>query len=124
MGSCAIAGTFYLRVNGQQVSARGAFDIQPLNFERSADANQDGTIYITQKPTPATAEGTLSYSRDLDLQTLYTLCDVPVTIELCNGDTFVFAKAHVVGQPKLNTEKGEISNFKIASNACRKVNGS
>ncbi|WP_345815264.1 phage tail tube protein [Paraburkholderia sp. PREW-6R] len=123
MSGCAIAGTFYLTVNGQQVSARGAFDIMPLNFERSVEANMDGTVYITQKPVPASASGTLSYSRDIDLQALYTLCDVPCTIELVNGDTFVFPKAHIVGSPKLNTEKGEISDFKIACQTVRKING-
>jgi hypothetical protein len=124
MSSCSIGGTFYLTVNGQQVSARGAFDIQPLNFERDAESNQDGTMYITEKPVPASATGSLSYSRGLDLQGLYSLCGVTCTIELVNGDTFIFPSASVVGTPKLNTEKGEISDFKIASASARKVNGS
>jgi hypothetical protein len=123
MSGCAIAGTFYLTIKGQQVSARGAFDIMPLNRERDAEANQDGTIYITEKPVPASASGSLSYSRELNIQTLYQICGETATIELVNGDTFVFPKASVVGTPKLNTEKGEISDFKIVSQSCRQVKG-
>lgn len=124
MSNCAIGGTFYLTVNGQQVSARGAFDVQPLNFERDAESNQDGTMYITQKPVPASATGSISYSRAVDLPTLYSLCGVTCTIELVNGDTFIFPSASVVGTPKLNTEKGEISDFKIVSANARRVTGS
>jgi|SRR5580692_2110533 hypothetical protein len=124
MPSCAIGGTIYLTVNGQQISPRGAFDIQPLNFERDAESNQDGTMYVTEKSVPATATGSISYTSGLDLQALYSLCGVTCTIALVNGDTFVFSSASVVGTPKLNTEKGEISDFKIASASARKVNGS
>ncbi|NUX55922.1 phage tail tube protein [Paraburkholderia youngii] len=121
MPGCAIGGTIYLTVNGTQVSPRGAFDIQPLNREREAESNQDGTMYITEKPVPATATGSISYDSGLDLQALYSLCGVTATIELVNGDTFIFPQASVVGTPKLNTEKGEISDFKIASATARRV---
>ncbi|SDR52912.1 phage tail tube protein [Paraburkholderia tuberum] len=123
MGNCAIAGRFYLTIGGKQISARGAFDIQPLNYEREGEANQDGTIFVSEKAVPAEASGSLSYSRDLNLETLYQICGVPATIELVNGDTFVFPAAMVVGTPKLNTEKGEISDFKIISQTCRRVLG-
>jgi hypothetical protein len=116
-----VGGRLFLTIDGQQFSPRGAFTLRPTTLEREADSNHDGSLFVTAKPVPAELEGSLSYTDNIDINALSELDGVSVTVELENGDTYVYADATVVGRIELNTETGEISNFMIASDSVTKV---
>lgn len=112
----AAGGRVRITANGQAWSARSSVTVEPINFERKVESNQDGSIYVTTKPMPATAEITLSDSCDMVIDDIMG-CPLDVTIELVDvRRRYLFTKAVVVGRPKINTETGEISGLTVTSN--------
>lgn len=112
----AAGGRVVITANGQRWSARSSVTVEPINYERSVNSNQDGTIYVTTKPMPATAELTLSDSCGLKIEDIMG-CPLDVTIELVDvRRRYLFTKAVVVGRPKIDTETGAISGLIVTSN--------
>lgn len=111
----AAGGLVRITANGAQWSARSSVTVEPTNFERTVASNQDGTIYTTTKPVPASSEIVLSDSCDMDLDAVMS-CPLDVTIELTQvRRRYMFTKAVVVGRPKIDTETGAISGLTITS---------
>lgn len=108
-------GRFSITINGKRYQARGSATIKPTTFERTAEANSDGSMYVTTKPMPAEADLQFSDSCGLSYDELLG-CHVDVTIRLMDMKrTFLFTRATLVGRPEIKTENGEISGIKIAS---------
>ena len=118
----ASGGRVAITANGKQWSARSSITISPINFERSAGANQDGSLYTTYKPMPAEADITLSDQCGLVVADIMS-CPLDVTIDLIDvRRRYWFTGAVVVGRPQINTESGEIRNLKIVSNQVTEKN--
>ncbi|MGZ6199187.1 MAG: phage tail tube protein [Vulcanimicrobiaceae bacterium] len=112
----AAGGRVSITAGGQIWSARSSVTIEPINYERSVNSNQDGTIYTTYKPTPATAEIVLSDACGMKIEDIMG-CPIDVTIQLVDvRRTYLFTKAVVVGRPKIDTETGAISGLTITAN--------
>ncbi|MDX2265446.1 MAG: phage tail tube protein [Hyphomicrobiales bacterium] len=116
-------GRVELTIDGQRYRPRASITIRPTSFEREAEANADGTIFVTTKPMPAEAEFTLSDQCGLTLETLVNACHIDATITLVDmaNRTYLFSQASVVGRPELDTESGEISGLKIVSQLARQL---
>lgn len=109
-------GRVVLTIDGQKYSARSSITLRPTNIEREAEANQDGTPYVTTKAVLAEAEFNLSDRCGLDLEKLVYACHIDATIELVDmKKTVLFSKATVVGRPEIDTETGEITNLKLVA---------
>lgn len=110
-----IALTFNTNRGPMKVSVRGAATIRPTTVETEANANQDGSMYVTTKAVPAEAEITLSDRCGLTLDDILG-CTVDATLEMIDmRRTYLFTQSRVVGRPEINSEDGEISGLKIAS---------
>ncbi|WP_296201463.1 hypothetical protein [uncultured Hyphomicrobium sp.] len=112
-------GRVALTINGpngpKKVSLRGSVTIRPTTKETEANANSDGTMYVTTKAVPAEAEILISDRCGLTLDDLLN-CTVDASIELIDMKrTYLYTRSRIVGRPELKTEDGEISNLKIAS---------
>ena len=113
----AAGGRVTITAGGAKWSARTSVTIEPINYERSVASNQDGTIYTTTKPVPASAEIVLSDSCGMKIEDIMG-CPLDVTIELTDvRRRYLFTKAVVVGRPKIDTETGAISGLTITANA-------
>jgi hypothetical protein len=109
-------GRVRLTIDGTIYSARSAITLRPTNFEREAEANQDGTIYTTTKSVPVEAEFSLSDRCGLSLDALVHACHVDVTIEFIDmNKAYLMTQATVVGRPEIDSESGEVSGFKVVS---------
>jgi hypothetical protein len=117
MDCCYSAGgRVRITANGKIWAVRSSVTVNPINFERDVNSNQDGSIYVTTKPVPATAKIVLSDSCGLDINEIMA-CPLDVTIELIDvRRRYLFTKAVVVGRPEINTETGEISGLTITAN--------
>ncbi len=112
----AAGGRVRITANGTTWSARSSVTVEPINFERAVASNQDGTIFVTTKPVPATAEIVLSDSCGMKIEEIMG-CPIDVTIELVDvRRRYLFTKAVVVGRPKIDTETGAISGLTITAN--------
>ena len=117
MSNCEY-GRIQLTVDGERISARGAFDIKPTNFEREVGSNLDQTIWSSAKPMPAEAVGSIDACSVEDFNALMDACDLTVTFSLGNPsdpDVWIFPQAVLAGRPSLNTEAGEVSDIMFKS---------
>jgi hypothetical protein len=109
-------GRVRITANGKVWSARTAVTITPINFERTVESNQDGTIFTKTKPMPCEASLTLSDSCGMRIEEIMS-CPLDVTIQLIDlNRQYLFTQAVVVGRPSINTETGEISGLIITAN--------
>ncbi len=112
----AAGGRVRITANGKTWAVRSSVTVEPINFERKVESNQDGSIYVTTKPMPATAEIILSDHCDMAIEEVMT-CPLDVTIELIDvRRRYMFTKAVIVGRPKIDTETGAISGLTVTSN--------
>lgn len=108
----ASGGRVKVAINGVVLPVRSV-SIIPMGMDRSAQANQDGSIYTIVKPIPPEINMKLSDGCGLDLSMLY-LCEVNVTVELIDvRRVYLMTRGKIVGKFELNTETGEISGVKI-----------
>jgi hypothetical protein len=113
-------GTLRLTIDGIVYSVRGNVTIMPTNLEREAGANLDGSVWVTNKPVPATIEMTVSDRCGLDLETIMGHTCVDATVELDSvGRTYVLVQASVIGRPSLDPTSGEISGLSMVASAVR-----
>lgn len=118
----ASGGRVVITANGKRWSARSAVTITPINFERTVNANQDGTIYTQTKPIPAEAELSLSDHCGMEIEDIMG-CPIDVTIDMIDvRRKYFFTAAVVVGRPQINSESGEIRGLKITANNVKTVN--
>lgn len=111
----AAGGRVRITANGQVWAVRSSVTVEPVNFERKVESNQDGSIYVTTKPMPATAEITLSDFCGMRIEDIMG-CPIDVTIELVDvRRRYLFTKAVIVGRPKIDTETGAISGLIVTS---------
>ena len=108
-----------LTINGpsgaRRVSVRSSVTIMPTTTETSAEANSDGSLYVTTKARPAEADMTFSDKCGLRLGDLLK-CTVDASIDLIDlRRTYLFTRARIVGRPSIKTEDGEISGLKLVS---------
>lgn len=115
-------GTLRLTINGTVYAVRGSATIEPAKFDISADANLDGSVYTTYKPTPAMASFTLSDACGLSVKQIQSAQCVDATFELdAVGKTYVFVNGSIVGKPSLNVENGEISGLQMVAEDVREI---
>lgn len=115
-------GRVVFNVNNRRFATRGGVTIRPTNYERTENANDDGSIYVTTKPMPPTAEFTLSDSCGLNIKDLIENCRVDVTIDLIDmKKRYLFTRASIVGRPEYKTEDGTITGLKVTSSQVREI---
>ncbi|MGH1542349.1 MAG: phage tail tube protein [Arenicella sp.] len=123
MSTCEY-GRITLTIDGERLSARGAFEIKPNNFEREAGLNLDSTLWSTVKPMPAEASGSIDVCSAEDFAKMLNACKLTAVFELGNPEnptTYIYPEALLVGRPSLNTETGEVTDFVINSAIARKI---
>lgn len=115
-------GRVVFNVNNKRYATRGGVTIRPTNYSREANANDDGSIYVTTKPEPAMAEFTLSDHCGMSISDLTDACYVDVTIDLIDmRKRYLFTKATIVGRPEYKTDDGTITGLKVSASLVRQI---
>ena len=79
------AGIIYVKVDGKQYDAKGAYTYNLGKPKRDAIIGANGVHGYKETPQVAFIEGAVTDSDELDLATLVTADNVTVTLELNNG---------------------------------------
>jgi hypothetical protein len=118
-----IAGTAFVRVNGQQFQLRGSFRVDPTMETAEYVVGQDGPHgYITKVVAPF-FEGEFSDLGGLSIVALQTIRDASVTGELANGKVYVLTSAVFAGRAVLDTVDGKIP-FRFEGATCLELTAS
>jgi len=108
MANRRVGGILFIKKDGEQLQAKGAFTYNLGVPEREAVVGSDGVHGFSEMPRVPFIEGAITDSDELDLATLLRTRDSTVTIELANGKTVVLREAWFAGESSPNTETGEI----------------
>jgi hypothetical protein len=113
-------GRITITLGGARYSPRGKAVIDSSGVANSAVANHDGTVVRTTNAKPVGAELTFDRGNASantarpKWNTAFMLQFVNVTIaEIDTGVLHTFSNATIVGQPKIDTETGEVSGLSI-----------
>ena len=102
-----IAGTAFLKVDGNQYPLKGNFTVSPSPLERNGIAGQDGVHGYSEMPRVPFIEADVSTLPEVSLETLDGTIDATVTAELINGNTYVLRNAWAKGPFDIQTAEGQ-----------------
>lgn len=103
------AGIIYVKVDGRQYDAKGAYTYNLGKPKRDAIIGSDGVHGYKETPQVAFIEGAVTDSDDLDLASLVTADNVTVTLELNNGKVVTLSNAWFASEGSGKTDEGEIA---------------
>jgi tail tube protein len=103
----AIAGTAFLKVDGDQYPLKGSFTVSPSAVERTGIAGQDYVHGYAEVPRVPYIEGDISSRPEISLEDIELITDATVTAELINGKTYVLRNAWCRSAIELNTRDGQ-----------------
>ena len=101
-----VAGTAYVKVDGQQIALRGNFKIKPSNVVRESITGLDGYHGFKETPTVTGFTMDVTDRPEVSVQKLAKLEDVTVTVNLINGKTYVLRNAVQIGEIEISADDG------------------
>lgn len=105
----AVGGRITIKVNGNQIRAKGNFTYNLGLPMREAVVGADEVHGYKEVPQVAHIEGATTDRGDLDLEALIEATGVTVTLDLPNGKTIGFFDAWFAGEGNVTTEEGEVA---------------
>lgn len=104
-----IAGTAYLKVDGEQFALRGALTISIDRFERAGVAGMDGVHGYTETPRVPFIEGEFSDIGGMSLARVQDICNATVTAEVLTGKTYLLRNAWTSAARELDGAAGSVT---------------
>lgn len=103
-----VAGTAYLKADGQQFNLVGNFTVSPSLVVRAMLAGQDGVHGFSEMPRVPFIEGDIRLPPGLFVKDLDAMTDVTVTAELANGTTATLQHACTTADSSITTAAGTV----------------
>lgn len=104
-----VAGIIAVKVNGEQLLAKGNYTYNLGQPKRDAVVGADGTHGYKETPQVSFIEGEITDRSDISLESLVLTKDATITLELGNGKIIVLRDAWFAGEGTGNTEEGNVS---------------
>jgi len=104
-----IAGTAYIKVDGNQYTLAGTLTVSPDILTREGLAGLSGVAGYKETPRVPFIEGEFFATENLSLPALQAITNATVTAELANGKTYVLRNAWTAGARELNAAEGTVS---------------
>lgn len=104
-----IAGTAFLKSDGEQFALRGELTISIDAFEREGVAGMDRVHGYTEVPRVPTISATFSDIAGLSLQRLAAICNSTITAETVNGKVYLLRNAWTSTARELNAVDGSVA---------------
>jgi hypothetical protein len=102
-----VAGTAFLKIDGNQMPLRGSFVVSPSAVERAGIAGQDYVHGYSELPRVPYIEGDVTTRAEVSLEQMELITNSVVTAELINGHTYVLREAWCKSAFELNTHDGQ-----------------
>ena len=103
-----IAGTAYLKIDGNQVALKGNLTVSGSAWERTGIAGQDNVHGYQELPRVPYIEADVStVPAQITTEELDLLTDVTVQADLVNGFTYVLRNAWTKGPIEINAADGQ-----------------
>lgn len=103
-----IAGTCYIKVDGQQLSATGGIEV-PMNTSVKEDiVGLEGSVDYKETHRAPYTKATLKVPKSFPFSKLSSSDAMTVTSEFANGLVYVLSNAWVNGEMNYNPEEGTV----------------
>ena len=102
------AGKIFFTIDSVQYDAKGSFTYNLGKDKREAMVGHDKVHGYKVLPQVPYIEGEITDSRRLNLERLFELDGVTVTLELANGKAILLREAWYAGDGTVGTEEGNI----------------
>ena len=103
-----VGGTLFLKVNGEQLQAKGEFTYNVNPVKRESVVGADKVHGFKEEPKAMFIEGAITDSDELDLLALQSTRDATVILELANGKTITLSEAFYAADGDVTHTEGEI----------------
>jgi len=104
-----VGGIIFLKINSQQMRAKGNFTYNLGKPLREGVVGSDVVHGFKETPQIPFVEGEITDGADMSLETLLATTNATVTLELANGKVIVLREAYFAGEGTGNTEEGNIA---------------
>lgn len=105
----ALAGTAYLKVDGEQYILAGSLTISIQESTREGKAGLSGVAGYTESPRVPYIEVSFFTHPTLSVTALENITDSTVTAELSNGRTYILRNAWTAGEINIDAASGELT---------------
>lgn len=102
-----IAGVCYVKADGKSFTLGGKCNVSPSKVEREAVVGLSGPAGYKETPRAPFVEIEVLSSPDHRVEEIDALTDATVTVELANGQTFVFRNAWTKGAIEVDAAEGK-----------------
>lgn len=103
-----VGGILYLKIDGNQLKAKGNFTYNLGIPKRESVMGADGVHGFKETPQPAFIEGEITDHSTLDLAALLKTEEATATLELNNGKVIVLRDAFYAADGNAQTEEGNV----------------
>lgn len=103
-----IAGTCFVKVDGEQLEVKGSLEIPLMNKTRETVMSTTGPAGFKETATAPYVKLTAIFGPDFPMEKLTEGTDMTITSELANGKVHTLSGAYVVGETPTKAEDGEI----------------
>lgn len=103
-----IAGTCYIKVDGDQLELEGALEVPVASVTRETVMGLAGPAGYKEVARVPRLAGDFIFTRDFPRQKIADAVDMTITAELANGMVFTLSGAYLVGDPNITADEGKI----------------
>lgn len=103
-----IAGTSYIKVDGQQLEVSGGHEVPLMDVKREAAMANSGVSGFKETAVKPSTKIKANVPATFPVALLRSATNMTVTSELANGMIYTIAEAWVEGEPMINSEDGTI----------------
>lgn len=103
-----VAGTCFLKADGNQYPLRGNFTVSPSRLERAGIAGLDRVHGYSENPRVPFIEGDVTLDPALSIEALEAVTDATITAQLANGKTYTLFEAWTKAAFELNGHDGMV----------------
>lgn len=117
-----VAGTAFIKVDGQQLALAGSLTVDPTLVEREGLTGLSGVVGYKENNMVPSIEMEVFVTQDTNLKVLKDATDVTVTAELANGKVFSLRNAWLASRIAMNAAEGTAS-LKFEGHQMEEVGG-
>lgn len=105
-----VAGTAYVKVDGDQLELKSESGIEVPLFDKVRETvmGQSGPAGVKETARMPFVKGPFIVTPNFPLEKLNDAVDMTVTVEFVNGRVYTLSGAYVVGEVDYNSDTGEI----------------
>ncbi len=108
MGQNRIAGTCYIKVDGEQLELSGGVEIPMAATKKERKSSSTGVVGYAETVQEPYIKGTFYVPSDFPREKLEQSDNMTITVELANGKVYTQSESWVEGEMVMKSEEGTV----------------